>query len=145
MIELSYKFKIVDMHDGTWQGHDAVYIGYVVRWYYGNLPWEYEDKTYLYYIVTEESKKKDEINPFAYLRARDIPNDLVYNLIYLDIEHEHLEDGVEIVTQRKKRRSLYRWSDRIIKQVDYDEFTGLTKERERAIIELEKEWFGEGK
>lgn len=144
MIELNYRFKILKIWDDTWDYEPAVRIDYVVRWYHGNFPWEYTDKTYGYYIPTCEASEPDSINLFANLKARDIPDNLVYNLIYLDIEHEHLQDGVEIVTH-KKRHSLNKWSVKIVKRMDYDEKTGLTNERKSAIMELEKEWFGEDK
>lgn len=144
MIELNYRFKILKIWDDIWNYEPAVSISYVVRWYHGNFPWEYTDKLYIYYIPTCEASEPDSINPFANLKARDIPDNLVYNLIYLDIEHEHLQDGVEIVTH-KKRRSLNKWSVKIVKRMDYDEKTGLTNERKSAIMELKKEWYGEDK
>ena len=144
MIEVNYRFKVEWIQDTIYDYEPAICVHYTVRWYYGDMPWKHEGKSYSYYIPTCEAKNEGEINPFAHLKARDIPDDIIYNLLCLDIEHEHLQDGVDIVTQNKKRQ-IYKWSKKFVRRMDYDEFTGLTKERESAIIELKKEWYGEDK
>ena len=141
MIELNYKFKIEGIVDSSII-ESYIYVHYTIRWYYGVLPWEYVDKSYTYNIVTNPSKCVGTINPFAHLKARDIPDELIYKMVYNDIEQNRLEDGIKVMTQKKKR-SIYKWSNKIVKQVDYNEATGLTKERESAIMGLRKEWYGE--
>ena len=144
MLELNYKFKVEWMVDSVYEDEPAICIYYTVRWYHGNFPWIYTDEGYKYYIPTYEPKDEDEINPFAHLKARDIPNGLVHSLICLDIENNHLEDGMYIVA-KNRRKSIYRWSHKFVRRTDYNEQTGLTRERESAIIELKKEWYGEDK
>lgn len=142
--ELNYKYKITDVRDIGFVD-DSMYISiyYDVMWRYGILPWQYKLKWYKFDIPTCEHPDKDKINVFHGLKARDLPDDLVKQLVEADIQENHLKDGLTIAYEYSSN-IFNKWSKTITKQMEYNEDTGLASQREESIELLKKEWYGDG-
>ena len=137
-IELNYKYQISKVGDT----HDFIYIKYDVLWYYGVFPWQYIRINYSIDIPTCSHPDKDKINPFYKLKSRDLPNDMIQQLVEADIQKHHIEDGLRRITTHK-RKSLFKISKTITKQVDYSEDTGLDPQREGSVDKLMSEWYND--
>lgn len=141
--ELNYKYKIDDIRDvGFLGGLTYIRIYYAVMWRCGILPWQYKLKLYNFDIPTYEHPDKDKINIFHGLKARDLPDDLIKQLVEADVQENHLEDGLTIAHEYSSN-IFNKWSKTITKQMEYDEKTGLTPQREESIELLKKEWYGD--
>ena len=144
--ELNYKYKVDDVRDegfidDTMGDSIGIRIYYSVMWRYGILPWQYKPKWYDFKIPTCKHPDKDKINIFHGLKARDLPDELIKQLVEADIQKNHLEDGLTIAYEHSSN-IFNKWSKTITKQMEYDEKTGLTPQREESIELLKKEWYG---
>lgn len=137
MANVEYRFKINRITE--YKKYETIDIDYEVAWKYGKFPWQYVTQYFVFSIPTQKNVKEDEINPFHGIKPSDIPNDLIRGLIVNDIECEHLDEGISMVTE-KRRRPLKRWSEIMISR-DIEEVA--EEDRLKAIEHIKKEWFGE--
>ena len=141
-MEIKYRYKITKAIDRPVpNGKRDIVISYRVMWYYGNYFWQYEMREYDIVIPTCEHPKENEINIFQGMYVRDLSNDMIKSLVETAITTDHIQDGVDIVA-RHRMEPLRKWSTTITKEIEIDEDTGLTKERERSIMKLKEMWFG---
>lgn len=141
-MEIKYRYKITKAIDRPIpNGKRDIVISYRVMWYYGNYFWQYEMREYDIVIPTCKHPEKDKINIFQDMHVRDLSNDMIRGLVETEITTDHIQDGVDIVA-RHRMEPLRKWSTTITKEVEIDEDTGLTKERERSIMNLEEMWYG---
>lgn len=136
-MELKYKYKIIKAIDKD----EEMLIAYRVRWYYGKWFWQYEPREYDIIIPTCEHPEEGEISLFEGLLVRDLSNDMIRGIVETDLIKENGQDGVEIVA-RHRMAPLHRWSRQKVTEVEINEETGLTKERESSIMKLKEIWFG---
>lgn len=145
-MNVKYKYRIKKAVDRFRPYTDVnnwdIVITYLVMWYYGDWFWQYEMREYEMVIHTCKHPEEGEINPFQDMCARDLSNDMIKGLVEAGIRKERMQDGIDIISQHRME-PLRKWSNLIIEEVEVDEETGLTKERERSIMELKKKWFGE--
>lgn len=145
IMDIKYKYKIIKAIDSE-SPHPKesrnIVIDYTVKWYYGKFFWQYKMRTYEILIPTCEHPEEGHINLFQDIYIRDFSNDMIGELVRADIENTNIQDGIDIITSHRIG-SLRRWVPVQTVTVEINEETGLTKERERSIMKLKEEWFGD--
>lgn len=139
MIKLKYKYKIHEVTDN--EGAESIDIHYYVRWYYGIFPWQSERKFHILTIPTCEHPEEGKINIFHELKGRDLPNHVIRDLVDANIRQVNADEGIDIIVAHRQTK-LNKWSSIEIVEVEVDEKTGLTPQREESIELLKKEWYG---
>lgn len=136
-MELKYKYKITKAIDKD----EEMLITYRVRWYYGKWFWQFEAREYDIVIPTCEHPEEGEISLFEGVLVRDLSNDMIRGIVEADLIEENGQDGIDIVS-RHRMAPLHRWSKQKVAELEINEETGLTKQRESSIIKLKEIWFG---
>ena len=143
-MDVKYKYRIKKAIDRSQSYIDVndwdIVISYLVKWYYGDWFWQYEMREYEIVIHTCEHPEEGEINPFQDMCVRDLNNDMIKGLVEAEIKTEHMQDGIDIISQHRME-PLRKWSAPLIEEVEINEETGLTKEREHSIMKLKEMWF----
>lgn len=143
-MNVKYKYRIkkaIDrFHSYTDVNDWDIVISYLVKWYYGDWFWQYEMREYEIVIHTCEHPEEGEINPFQDMCVRDLSNDMIKGLVEAEIRKERMQDGIDIISQHRMS-PLRKWSAPLIEEVEINEETGLTKEREHSIMKLKEMWF----
>ena len=140
-MNVKYKYRIKKAIDTyTDVNNWSIVITYLVKWYYGDWFWQYEMHEYDIIIHTCEHPEEGEINPFQDMCVRDLSNDMIRGLVEAEIRKERMQDGIDIISQHRMS-PLRKWSAPLIEEVEIDEETGLTKEREHSIMKLKEMWF----
>lgn len=143
-MDIKYKYRIKKAIDRSQSYIDVndwdIVISYLVKWYYGDWFWQYEMREYEIVIHTCEHPEEGEINPFQDMCVRDLSNDMIKGLVEAEIKTEHMQDGIDIISQHRME-PLRKWSAPLIEEVEINEETGLTKEREHSIMKLKEMWF----
>lgn len=143
-MDVKYKYRIKKAIDRSQSYIDVndwdIVISYLVKWYYGDWFWQYEMREYEIVIHTCEHPEEGEINPFQDMCVRDLSNDMIKGLVEAEIKTEHMQDGIDIISQHRME-PLRKWSAPLIEEVEINEETGLTKEREHSIMKLKEMWF----
>ena len=143
-MDVKYKYRIKKALDWSQSYIDVndwdIVISYLVKWYYGDWFWQYEMREYEIVIHTCEHPEEGEINPFQDMCVRDLSNDMIKGLVEAEIKTEHMQDGIDIISQHRME-PLRKWSAPLIEEVEINEETGLTKEREHSIMKLKEMWF----
>lgn len=143
-MDVKYKYRIKKAIDRSQSYIDVndwdIVISYLVKWYYGDWFWQYEMREYEIVIHTCEHPEEGEINPFQDMCVRDLSNDMIKGLVEAEIKTEHMQDGIDIISQHRME-PLRKWSAPLIEEVEINEETGLTKGREHSIMKLKEMWF----